>query len=423
MAFGIPEQIQVKYENEAVQSMLSLLRASPFPEKSPIDPSAPWKLGMDVEYLKKLKHMFLTEWSWSSLEKKIAQYDNFVVHYEHGGDVLDLHFVHAKSPRSDAIPLILLHGWPGTFFDFHKVIESLTDPKDPETPAFHVVVPSLPGYILSTLPRRETWNLADTARVFNELMTSVLGYEKYMAQGGDWGSLILRIMASTYPESVSLAHFNLFISPIPLDVDKSAFSEFEKRMLKREEDVRATGFGYFMLQSTKPFTIGYAVASSPLAVLAYIGEKIYTWSDPHLVNPQDILDTVALYYLSGSFPTSVMMYYMVRRSIAYVSPGMYIDGILFVNQSTKEFAVLELPVSEGKFLLKNKFGFSAFPYENTCSPKAILATYGPLAYHKEHSSGGHFPALDCPNDYISDLREFVSVNKDSLDGADETPKY
>ncbi|OCB86967.1 alpha/beta-hydrolase [Sanghuangporus baumii] len=93
--------------------MLSLLQDSPFPDKSPIDANAPWKLGMDVEYLKKLKHMFLTEWSWSSLEKKIAQYDNFVVHYEHGGDALDLHFVHVRSPRSDAIPLMLLHGWPG----------------------------------------------------------------------------------------------------------------------------------------------------------------------------------------------------------------------------------------------------------------------------------------------------------------------
>ncbi|KAL5521066.1 hypothetical protein ACEPAG_8988 [Sanghuangporus baumii] len=396
MAFGIPEQIQVKYENEAVQNMLSLLRASPFPGKSPIDASAPWKLGMDIEYLKALKQMFLTEWSWSSLEKKIAQYDNFVVHYESGGDALDLHFIHAKSPRSDAIPLMLLHGWPGTFFDFHKVIEPLTDPKDPETPAFHVVVPSLPGYILSTLPRRETWSLADTARVFNELMTSVLGYQKYVAQGGDWGSMILRVMASTYPESISLAHFNMFVSPIPSEVDKSAFSEHEKRMLKRAEEMRTTGFGYYALQGTKPFTIGYAVASSPLAILAYIGEKIYSWSDPHLIDPQDILDTVALYYLSGSFPTSVMIYYAVRQSIPYMSP-----------------------TSEGKFLLKNKFGFSAFPYEISCNPKAVLATYGPLAYHKEHSSGGHFPALDCPNDYMSDVREFVSANKDCLDDADE----
>ncbi|KAL5505055.1 hypothetical protein ACEPAH_7718 [Sanghuangporus vaninii] len=400
MAFGIPERIQVKYKNEAVQNMLSLLQDSPFPDKSPIDANAPWKLGMDVEYLKKLKYMFLTEWSWSSLEKKIAQYDNFVVHYEHGGDALDLHFVHAKSPRSDAVPLMLLHGWPGTFFDFHKVVEPLTDPKDPETPAFHVVVPSLPGYILSTLPRRETWSLTDTAKVFNELMTSVLGYQKYVAQGGDWGSMILRIMASTYPESVSLAHFNMFVSPIPPEFDKSTFSEHEKRMLKRTEETRATGFGYFMLQSTKPFTVGYAVASSPLAALAYIGEKIYSWSDPDLVDPQDILDTVALYYLSGSFPTSVMIYYA----------------------STKEFPAFRLPASEGKFSLKNKFGFSAFPYELSCYPKVVLATYGPLVYHKEHSSGGHFPALDCPNDYISDLREFVGANKDCLDGAGETPK-
>ena len=151
MIFGVPKKIEVKYDDETVQKMLSLLQAAHLPDQPPVDSETPWKLGMDLGYLKMLRDKFLTEWSWSSLEKRIAKYDNYLVHYEHEGDSLDLHFVHAKSQRSDAVPLMLLHGWPGmatsfvvtiithpvsgTFFDFHKVIEPLTDPKDPSSPA------------------------------------------------------------------------------------------------------------------------------------------------------------------------------------------------------------------------------------------------------------------------------------------------
>ena len=113
MTFGSPKQIQVKYDDAAVKNMLSLLQAAPFPDKAPIDANTPWQLGIEYDYLKKLKHMFQTEWSWKALEEKIAKFQHYLVHYEKEGDALDLHYVHVKSPRSDAIPLILLHGWPG----------------------------------------------------------------------------------------------------------------------------------------------------------------------------------------------------------------------------------------------------------------------------------------------------------------------
>lgn len=113
MAFSTPKRIEVKYDQVAVQNMLALLKASPFPTKAPIDADTPWKLGMDYEYLKKLKSIFENEWTWESLEQKISKFDNYLVHYEHEGDSLDLHYLHVKSPRNDAIPLILLHGWPG----------------------------------------------------------------------------------------------------------------------------------------------------------------------------------------------------------------------------------------------------------------------------------------------------------------------
>ncbi|EJD04933.1 alpha/beta-hydrolase [Fomitiporia mediterranea MF3/22] len=384
MAFGDPKQIHIKYDDAVVKDMLYLLQTTPFPDKAPIDANTPWELGIEYEYLKKLKHMFQTEWSWKALEEKIAKFDHYLVHYEHEGDALDLHYVHVKSPRSDAIPLILLHGWPGTFFDFHKVIDLLANPPSSDLPAFHVVVPSIPGFFLSTLPRRDGWSTADTARVYNGLMTSVLGYSKYVAQGGDWGSLILLNLEGLFPDSVILAHFNfLFIRPF-LEPDQSKYTELENHLLKRGSQWLASGSGYFQLHSTKPFTIGIAIASSPLAVLAYIGEKMYSWSDPKLVDPHDILNTVALYYLSGSFATSVVIYNQARKG----TPGWRSQG------------------SGGKVLLKNKFGYSVFPYELVVVPKIELKQFGPLVFHREHSSGGHFPALDLPNEYVGDLREF-----------------
>ena len=114
MGFGSPNRIDVKYDATTVQNMLELLKASPFPDRAPIDADTPWKLGIEYEYLKNLRNTFLNEWKWESLEKEIGKFNNYLIHYEHEGDVLDLHYIHVKSSRSDAIPLILLHGWPGT---------------------------------------------------------------------------------------------------------------------------------------------------------------------------------------------------------------------------------------------------------------------------------------------------------------------
>ena len=121
MSFGVPQYIQVTFSPAEIENMLNLSKAAPFPDKSPIDCSTPWKLGVDHQYLKNLKTKFETEWSWETLEKKIAKYDNYLIHYENGADVLDLHYVHVKSSRSDAIPLMLLHGWPGTVTPFPTI--------------------------------------------------------------------------------------------------------------------------------------------------------------------------------------------------------------------------------------------------------------------------------------------------------------
>ncbi|EJD07878.1 alpha/beta-hydrolase [Fomitiporia mediterranea MF3/22] len=389
MSFGTPEYIYVTYGELVVQDMVELLLDSPFPNKAPIDTDTPWKLGIDHDYISMLKESFRfdIEWSWEELERKIVKFSNYMVHYEHEGDVLDLHYVHIKSRRGDGIPLILLHGWPGTFFDFYKVIEPLIDPPLPDLPSFDVVVPSLPGYFRSTLPRRDGWNLVDIARLFNGLMASVLGM---------------------FPDSCSLMHFNMFYVESPGFAVMPQSSDSQK---KQAEDGESK-FGYFAIQATKPFTIGLAIASSPLAMLTYIGEKIYGWSDPRLLDPGDhIMDTVtvALYYLSDCFATSVVMY----------------------NQNITLIRELGLPASEGHFLLKNKFGYSIFPYEIGRAPKEDIGSIWTTCVHQrseiqtqithkqalqtlteliygllEHQRGGHFPAVDNPEAFVCDLRDF-----------------
>ncbi|KAI0341410.1 alpha/beta-hydrolase [Trametopsis cervina] len=389
MSFTNLREVAIKYDDDAVQNMLFLLKHSPLPSQAPVQSASPWSLGIDHDYLVSLRERFQKEWKWDRVEKEINQTPNFLVDYAAGDDTLELHFLHKRSNRADAIPLILLHGWPGTFFDFRKVIESLTNPPTPDIPAFHVVVPSLPGYFKSTLPRRDGWNMADTATVFNRLMVDLLGYKTYAGHGGDWGSMIMRVMSNLFPDTMTVVHFSMFRVPIPENLDRSKLTEVEKIVVERGSEFARTGFAYFQIQNTKPFTIGFAIGSSPLALLAYIGEKIYGWSDPERVDPDDILDTVALYWLSSSFSTSVVIY----------------------NQSGKERAETNLAASEGKWLVKSKsFGYSSFAYEIGGSPRAAIEPYGNLTYYKEHRRGGHFPALDNPSELVGDLREFCGVH-------------
>ncbi|KLO15205.1 alpha/beta-hydrolase [Schizopora paradoxa] len=381
---NVPTRLVLPFGKADADAMKDLLKRSPLPSKPPIPTRNPWELGIDHAFLVQLSTALQTTWSYEALEEKMA--DGYLVKMKDGEDELTVHFVHRKSARSGAIPLLLLHGWPGTFLDFNKVVEPLTNPPGESDIAFDVVIPSLPGFFLSTLPQREGWTIVDTARVFHRLMTDVLGYSKYAGQGGDWGSYILRIIGSLYHDAAPALHFNFFRCPKTAARDESALSEVEKAMGVRRAEFGRTGHGYLDIQSTKPFTIGISIGASPLAILAYIGEKIHAWSDPSCVDAGDILDTVALYYLSGCFPTSVLIYHQ--------------------SNSVRT----ELSSDPSKWRVKSKIGFSAFPYEIGGAPRVDIEAVGPVVFYKEHKKGGHFPALDCPSELVADLREFFAAH-------------
>ncbi|KAI0341409.1 alpha/beta-hydrolase [Trametopsis cervina] len=391
MSFANLRKIPVHYDEAAVQNMISMLKAAPFPAEAPVEASTPWSLGIDYDYLKSLKHEFETTWSWTELEQEINKFDNFLVDVTTvDNDKFELHFVHKKSERRDAVPLLLLHGWPSSFLDFLGMIEPLTNPPRADLPAFHVVIPSLPGFFKSTRPRRDGFNLADIGRVFNGLMVDLLGYTKYGATHGDWGAMTARIMTNKYPENLVAALFTFILANAPPGVDDSTFSDVEKQIMRQNEQFTKSENAYFRLNATKPLTIGFAIGSSPLAVLSYIGEKLYAWADPTRVKKKHILDTVALYFLSGSFASSTAIYNQAYK-------GRNDDGSTWEDNFT-------LPIRS------KAFGISAFPYESGGAPRAFIEPLGNLSYYKEHAFGGHFPALEAPDEYVEDVREFFAVN-------------
>ncbi|KAF8578233.1 alpha/beta-hydrolase [Ramaria rubella] len=395
---NIPIFLDIKFDINIATSLKTLLLSTDLPDEPPISRIPEWELGIHLPWLAQLKHMLEgKDWRVDDLEHRINSWPNYIVRMkatEDEGDdeELDLHFMHVRSKHANAIPLLLLHGWPGTFWDFHKVIETLTNPPDGQ-PAFHLVIPSLPGYFLSKHSRRYDWSLVDSACLIHRLMVVVLGYSRYCGQGGDWGSYILRAIGSLYPFHAPVLHFNMFRCPPVIGLDpETAFTESEKKALERSREFQRTGRGYNEIQSTRPFTIGIALSTSPLALLAYIGEKFYAWSDPHTLDPADVLDTVALYYLSRCFATSVMIYHQS-------------------HQVRKE---MTLPQNDGMWKVGSKIGFTLFPYEIGASPRVYIKAVGQLVFYKERSVGGHFPALDNPEGLVEDLREFIGVNWENV---------
>ncbi|TDL20272.1 alpha/beta-hydrolase [Rickenella mellea] len=384
MATAVP--IHVSFDADKVKALKDEIQRAYVPP-NPLLSSKPGDLGIDVGLLASLKDDFVQRWSYDALQKRINTYPNYLVTFNDisGFDPLSIHFVHAKSTRSDAIPLLLLHGWPGTFFDFHKVIDPLVNPPA-GVPAFHVVIPSLPGFFLSSHPTNVGWTILHTARVMNRLMFDVLGYKKYGGQGGDWGSYILRLIGSLYPEEAPVLHFNMFRCPAPKDEDENTLSPAEQNLMNRRATFAKTGAGYLDIQSTKPFTIGLAIASSPFATLIYIGEKFYSWSDPEKLDPMDLLDTVALYHLSGSFSTSVLIY----------------------HQSAELRS--ELVMDTEKWRIKSKIGYTNFPYEIGGAPRSYISAAAPLVFYNERTSGGHFAALDNPTGLVEDLQSLFGQN-------------
>jgi len=305
-------------------------------------------------------------------------------------DGLGIHFLHVPSPEPDALPLVLTHGWPGSVVEFLKVIGPLSDPAahggDPKD-AFHIVVPSLPGYGFSDRPAEHGWSVERIARAWIELMKR-LGYHRFVAQGGDWGSAVTSAMATARPSELAAIHLN-FVIAHPLAEDLANLSESEKTALADMKRFTSEGQGYSAVQSTRPQTLGYGLTDSPVGQAAWIFEKLMEWSDCagdplSVLSYDEILDNIMLYWLPGTAASSARLYWESLRSFS-ADP-------------------IDLPVA-----------CSIFPKEIVRpSRRWAQGKYSNLIHWGEPERGGHFAAFEQPGIFVSEIREAFRTIRQSV---------
>ncbi|KAF2119109.1 Alpha/Beta hydrolase protein [Lophiotrema nucula] len=353
---------------------------------------AQWDYGAPLGDVKRLVEHWRTKYDFRRHEAEINKLPNFETTIEVDGfHPIDVHFVHQKSSNPNAIPLIFVHGWPGHFLEAKKILPLLAESEKNGGPAFHVVAPSLPNFGFSGAVKKKGFGMKQYAETCHRLMLK-LGYEEYVSQGGDWGTFITRAMAMLYPDSLKATHINMVACPPPgitqpiglltlaFKYVTGTFSAQEKAGFERTQWFQKQGSGYYHVQTTKPQTLGYSLADSPVAVLAWIYEKLHDWTDSYPWTDDEVLDWISVYWFSRSGPAaSVRIYYeSLKGEIA--SEKTYTSYI---------------PV---------KLGLGYFPRELALLPKSWATRLGPIVFSSDHKSGGHFAAWENPEGIAEDMR-------------------
>ncbi len=347
----------------------------------PEDATVPdWSQGVPLGYLRELCRYWADGYDWRARQARFDELPQFRTEI----DDVDIHFLHVRSPRPDALPLILTHGWPGSFLEFVEVIGPLTDPAahggDPAD-AFHVVVPSLPGYGWSGRPRTTGWGIEHIGDVWSELMYR-LDYQRYGAQGGDWGAAVTTCLAQQHPDPLVGIHLNLIRALPPKG--QTEFTPAEQEAIATGLHYQRWEAGYSTQQSTRPQTLGYGLTDSPVGQCAWILEKFWAWSDCDgdpvgFFGADRLLDNITLYWLTETATSSARLYWESFRS--------------FRTSDVK------VPV-----------GASMFPKEILQVPRHWAeASYPDLRYWNEPERGGHFAAFEQPGIFVDEVRNFFRL--------------
>ncbi|EGU82709.1 hypothetical protein FOXB_06764 [Fusarium oxysporum f. sp. conglutinans Fo5176] len=342
--------------------------------------------GVSHQWLTDAKAAWI-DFDWRAAEKHINSYNHWTVPIKDEKGDFTVHFTGLFSSKPDAVPVVMLHGWPGSFLEFLKILSILKDKYTPETLPYHVIVPSLPGYAFSDKPPLDKdFGIRDVSRIVNSLMVQLGFGSGYIAQGGDIGSRVSRVLTATYDECKA-AHLNFCLMSEPATA-QGEVSDAEKKGLERAKDFDKLGTAYALMHATRPSTIGLILSSSPLALLAWVGEKFLSWSDedPPL---EEILTSVSLYWLTDSFPTSIFPY---RQRFDPDYPGAH---------------------DHPKWKISKPLGYSWFPFELAPIPVSWVKTTGNLVFWRDHKRGGHFAALERPEELLKDFEEFIEqISKD-----------
>jgi microsomal epoxide hydrolase len=337
-------------------------------------PGIGWDHGIPLARVKELAAHWRTTFDWRAREAALNAFPQFTTEI----DGTNIHFVHVRSPEPDALPLIITHGWPSTVADFLDVIGPLTDPRahggDPRD-AFHVVVPTLPGFTLSGPTREPGWDVNRIARAWAVLMDR-LGYERYGAQGGDWGWPVSTALGAAATDQVIGVHLNYIGSPPPGD-GAVRLSEDDLERLERQKAYLASPAGYWQMQSTRPQTVAYALTDSPVGQLAWIADKVTEWTDPASgIDDDRLLTTVMLYWLTGTAGSSARLH---RENAARGGPP----------------APCPVPL-----------GVAVFAHDLVRPVRRLVERVYDVAHWTEFDRGGHFPAIEAPDLLTGDVRAF-----------------
>jgi pimeloyl-ACP methyl ester carboxylesterase len=359
---------RVEFEPAVIEDLRGRLRRTRWPEPA----TAPgWIQGTPTAYVRELCSYWSDEYDWAAAERRLNRHPQFRTEI----DGLGIHFIHLRSARPDAIPLVMTHGWPGSVVEFAEVIGPLAE-------TFHVICPSLPGYGFSDKPVSAGWGVQRIADAWAELMAR-LGYRRFAAQGHDWGTSVTTAIAQRHPERV----FGIHLMPPLVAPDPATFGDLtaaERSALDDLAAAGATGDGYSFEQSTKPQTIGYGLVDSPAALCAWMTEKFQAWTDGDLstvLSREALLDNLMMYWLPGTGASAARLYW---ESFAEVQ-ALFRGGVT---------SVVEVPT-----------GCSIFPRENPRPSRRWAERRFPdIRYWSTPARGGHFAAFEQPALFIEEVR-------------------
>ncbi|KAF9476545.1 alpha/beta-hydrolase [Pholiota conissans] len=382
------QPFKITISDDAISNLREKLALTVFPDELN---EAGWDYGVPLSDMRRLIARWKDGYDWrtheAQLNAELPQYTRDIEIDSFGA--LNIHYVHQKSKVGDAIPLLFVHGWPGSFIEVRKILPLLVEGSK-DSPAFHVVAFSLPGYAFSEAPKKKGFSGNQYAEVGHKLMLS-LGYDQYVTQGGDWGYLITRLIANRYGGKHAKAwhtNFPLAVPPRPLTSPLVYLSDLlfghsaaEKAGLARAEWYHNKTAGYFHEQSTMPQTLGYSLADSPVGLLAWIYEKIIIYSgEDYKWEDDEVLTWMSIYWFSRAGPAaSVRIYYEMTKTF----------GNLFSATSSISVAI--------------PTGHSYFPKEIVGFPRRWFK-HRHLVFESEHQSGGHFASIEKPNELVEDLR-------------------
>ena len=380
MTHATPVPFSLHVDDRVLDDMRDRLARTRWPDEPP---GPAWSTGSSVAYMQALAEHWRTGFDWREHEAGLNRFRQFTVPLAG----IDLHFIHEPGQGPAPLPLLLSHGWPGSVFEFRRLIPLLTDPGrfggDP-TDAFTVVAPSLPGFTLSFKPGQPRFGVEEMADTFATLMTDVLGYTRFGAQGGDWGSFITSRLGYSHAEKVIGIHLNLLAVRRDPQMLQNPTAE-EQRFLDELNHFLKEEIGYQIIQGTKPQTLAFAMTDSPAGLAAWIVEKFRSWTDndgdPASAVPRDeMLANITLYWATGAIGSSYWPYYARLHR--------------------------EWPVPAGK-TVDVPMGYVEFPREILHPPRSFAARqYSDIRRWTTQAKGGHFAALEQPEVLAHEIREF-----------------